>query len=109
LDELKQTVKLLGNVIGTKALNMDREVPYLQPMEQTVEIPVTIRGEERLFVAQVQAWRYGLRFLVDIDGNEVVLERDDAGEFRAIMPEGVAGKMPDKAVISAIIEVLEQL
>ena len=78
-------------------------------MEQTVEIPVTIRGEERIFSAQVHAWRYGLRFLVDIDGNEVVLERDDAGEFRAILPEGFTGEPPDKAVISAIIEVLQQL
>jgi hypothetical protein len=78
-------------------------------MEQTVEIPVTIRGEERIFVAQVQAWRYGLRFLVDIEGNEVVLERDDAGEFRAILPEGFAGRLPDKVVIGAIIEVLQQL
>ena len=53
-------------------------------MEQTVEIPVTVHDVERLFVARVQAWQYGLRFLVEIDGVEVVLERDDAGEFRAI-------------------------
>lgn len=78
-------------------------------MEQTVEIPVTIKGEERIFSAQVQAWQYGLRFLVDIDGNEIVLERDDAGEFRAILPEGFTGKLPDKAIISAIIEVLQKL
>lgn len=78
-------------------------------MEQTVEIPVTIRGEEHIFSAQVQAWQYGLRFLVDIDGNEIVLERDDAGEFRAILPESFTGKLPDKAIVSAIIEVLQQL
>ena len=78
-------------------------------MDQTVEIPVTIRGEERIFSARVQAWQYGLRFLVDLEGNEIVLERDDAGEFRAILPEGFSGKLPDKAIISAIIEVLQQL
>jgi hypothetical protein len=83
-------------------------MPYLQPMEQTVEIPVMIRGKECIFSAQVQAWRYGLRFLVNIDRNEVVLEWDDAGELRAILPEGFTGKPPDKAVISAIIEVLQQ-
>jgi hypothetical protein len=82
---------------------------YLSPMEQTVEIPVTIRGEERTFTAVVQAWRYGMRFLVDVGGVEVTLERDDAGEFRAMLPEGFAGKAPDKAVIGAIIEVLEAL
>jgi hypothetical protein len=78
-------------------------------MEQTVEIPVTIRGTERLFTARVQAWQYGLRFLVDIEGVEVVLERDDAGEFRAVLPEGFSGKLPDKTVIGGIIDVLQTL
>jgi len=81
----------------------------LAPMEQTVEIPVDIHGEERLFTARVQAWQYGLRFFVDVDGTEVTLERDDAGEFRAILPEAHTGKMPDKAVILAIIGVLQTL
>ena len=81
----------------------------LGPMEQIVEIPVEIRGVERTFSARVQAWRYGVRFLVDVDGVEVTLERDDAGEFRAILPEGFAGKMPDKEAIGAIIEVLNVL
>jgi hypothetical protein len=85
------------------------DIGYLRPMEQTVEIPVTIRGEERIFPAQVQAWRYGLRFLVDVDGVEMTLERDDSGEFRALLPEGFTGKPPHKEVIGAIIEVLQTL
>jgi len=78
-------------------------------MEQTVEIPVEIHGKERIFSAKVQAWRYGHRFLVDLDGVEVTLERDDAGEFRALLPEGFVGKPPDKTVIQSIIGVLESL
>jgi hypothetical protein len=78
-------------------------------MEQTIEIPVTVHGVDRVFAAEVQAWRYGLRFLVDVDGVQVVLERDDAGEFRAILPDGFSGKAPDKALVGAIIEVLESL
>jgi hypothetical protein len=78
-------------------------------MEQTVEIPVTVREAERVFTARVQAWQYGMRFLVDIDGVEVVFERDDAGEFRAILPEGFVGKVPDKEIIGEIIEVLQAL
>jgi hypothetical protein len=78
-------------------------------MEQTIEIPVTVRGMDRLFTARVQAWQYGMRFLVDIDGVEVVLERDDAGEFRAILPEGFTGKPPDKELIGAVIDVLQAL
>lgn len=78
-------------------------------MEQTVEIPVEIRGEERSYMARVQTWRYGLRWLVDVDSVDVTLERDDAGEFRAMLPEGFQGKAPDKEVIAAIIRVLEAL
>jgi hypothetical protein len=78
-------------------------------LEQTVEIPVTVSGIERLFTARVQAWRYGMRFLVDIDGVEVVVERDDAGEYRAILPEGFSGKLQDKAIIGGIIDVLQAL
>jgi hypothetical protein len=78
-------------------------------MEQEVEIPVMIRGEERLYMARVQAWQYGVRFFVDVDGVEVVVERDDAGEFRAILPEGFSGKGPEREVVAAIIEVLESI
>ena len=59
--------------------------------------------------SSMQAWQYGHRFLVDLNGVEVTLERDDAGEFRAILPEGFSGKTPDKAVINAIIQVLQAL
>lgn len=78
-------------------------------MEQMVEIPVEIDGAERVFAARIQAWRYGLRFWVDVDGAEILLERDDAGEFRAISPDGFDGKTPDKEMIRAIILVLETL
>lgn len=78
-------------------------------MEQTVEIPVEIHGKDQVFTARVQAWQYGLRLFVDVDGVEVIFERDDAGEFRAILPEGFAGKAPDKEVIAAIVEVLQKV
>ena len=78
-------------------------------MEQPIEIPVEIRGEDRVFPAKVQAWQYGLRFLVDVDGIELTLERDETGEFRAILPGGFSGKAPDKELIEAIIDVLQSL
>lgn len=76
-------------------------------MEEIVQIPVTVRGQERTFDARVQVWRYGLRFLVDVDGVEMIFERDDAGAFRAVLPEGAEGKVPDKDAIRAIVEVLD--
>ena len=78
-------------------------------MEQSVEIPVTVRSTERLFTARVQAWQYGLRFLVDIDGVEVGIEPDDAGEFRALLPQCYTDKLSDKAITGGIVDVLQAL
>ena len=78
-------------------------------MDELVEIPVTIRGEERTYPARVVASRYGVRFLVDVDGVEMNFERDDAGDYRALLPEGYTGKPPDAAVIGAIADVLQEL
>lgn len=78
-------------------------------MEQAIEIPVEIHGEERVYIGRIQAWQYGLRFIVDIDGIEVTMERDDAGEFRALLPDGHMEKVPDKIIVAAIIGVLENL
>jgi hypothetical protein len=78
-------------------------------MEQTVEIPVELHGVEQTFQARVQSWQYGLRFFIDVAGVEVTLERDDAGEFRALLPEAFTGKPPSQEIIVAIIAVLQSL
>jgi hypothetical protein len=78
-------------------------------MEETVQIPVTVRGVDREFSAKVQSWRYGMRFLVDLDDVQVIFERDDAGEFRAVLPEGFAGKAPDRDIVEGIAGVLNGL
>ena len=78
-------------------------------MEDVVQIPVEIGGLEREFEALVQSWRYGIRFIVDVDEVQVIFERDEAGEYRAVLPEGFNGKTPDRVVIEAIIRVLEVL
>jgi hypothetical protein len=74
-----------------------------------VTIPVEYRGEERSFDAEVQVWQYGHRFLVPVDGVDLVFERDDSGEYRAIVPEGHAGKLPDRGWVQAIAAVLDAL
>ena len=78
-------------------------------MEEAVQIPVTVRGVDLEFSAKVQAWRYGVRFLVDLDDVQVIFERDDAGAFRAVLPEGFTGKAPDRDVVEGIAGVLEGL
>lgn len=74
-----------------------------------VTIPVDYGGTERTFEAEVQVWQYGHRFLVPVDGVDLVFERDDSGEYRAILPEGFTGKLPDRGLVQAIVAVLDAL
>ena len=72
-------------------------------MDEVLAIPVSVRGEDREFAAQVQAWRYGAGFFVAVDRVEMVFERDDAGEFRAVLPEGFAGKPADWVLFRVLL------
>lgn len=81
----------------------------LADLEEEVHIPVSVGGKDREFLAKIQAWRYGMRFLVDVDGVEVIFERDDEGSFRAVLPEGFTGSGPDRASVEGIVQVLNSL
>jgi hypothetical protein len=76
-------------------------------MEEVVHIPVEYRGEELDFEARVQVWQYGHRFFVVVDEVELVFERDDAGQYRALVPEGYMGKLPEQGLVQAIAAVLD--
>ena len=78
-------------------------------MEETVHIPVDFNGVEREFEARVQVWQYGHRWFVMVEGVELVFEKDDAGQYRALAPEGYTGKLPDRALVQTIAEVLDEL
>jgi hypothetical protein len=78
-------------------------------MGEMVTIPVNYRGEEKVFEAEVQVWQYGHRFLVPVEGIDMIFERDDSGEYRAIVPEGFTGKLPDRELVQAIAAVLDDL
>ena len=78
-------------------------------MDTDITIPVEYKGEELNFDARVQVWQFGHRFFVPVDGVELVFERDDSGQYRALTPEGYTGKLPGRGVVQAIASVLDEL
>jgi hypothetical protein len=74
-----------------------------------VTIPVHYQGEEHNFEAELQVWQYGYRFLVAVEGLELVFERDDSGDYRAIAPAGYTGKLPARGLVEAIAAVLDAI
>lgn len=53
--------------------------------EEVLQIPVEWNGKEYEFSAWVQQWQCGWRFVVEIEGVMVNFEKDDAGEWRAVV------------------------
>jgi carbamate kinase len=78
-------------------------------MNESLELPVSIKGETHCFTASIQAYGYVYKLAVDIHGTEVVFEKDEQGDFRAILasPEG-SGKA-DAEIIKAILDTLASI
>lgn len=74
-------------------------------------IPVTYKGQDLDFPIQVVAAGFTTKFIVELPETDVVFEKDDAGEFRAVIPdlENYKGKLPDAALLQAIAEVLQEI
>ena len=57
-------------------------------MNESFELTVTLRGEERNFPAQWQPYGYTHRFTIDINGISVFFEPDEEGHYRALIEPG---------------------
>lgn len=76
----------------------------------TLEIPVTYKNKELSFKAHVVRFGYVSHIVVDLDGVQITIEKDEEGNYRAI---GDVEKMQDFKVdvglIKAVITVLQSL
>jgi hypothetical protein len=77
-------------------------------MAETLEIPVTYKHEELLFKAHVVRFGYVHHIMVDINGSNITIERDEEGSYRALGDESTIGKA-DVELVKEIVQVLESL
>jgi hypothetical protein len=66
-------------------------------MDEPFFIPCRYKGVDREFTATFQAFGYTFRFHVDVDGTDVIFERDEEGNIRAIIPLEPMGPTPGSA------------
>jgi hypothetical protein len=61
-------------------------------MAESIEIPVTFRGQELSFKAELQKLGYIYRIQVDVNGANVAFEREEEGSFKAFLNTYEASK-----------------
>lgn len=78
-------------------------------MDEPFVITVNYKGVEREFEARLQVFGYSHRFHVAVDGTEVLFERDEEGNYRALLQPEHTGKMPDTGLLQSIAEAIERI
>lgn len=80
-------------------------------MDYSLSLPVTYRGTEREFPLEIIPGRESSCFAVLVEDLPVLYERDDSGDFRAIIPnlEEVTTRLPDRDLLEAIGAVIQGL
>ena len=73
------------------------------------EVPVTYKGKELVFNARLASFTYGYKIYVDVNGVEVVFERDDESNLRVLLPEADSNPPVEKELIQSIVEVFNHL
>ncbi len=76
-------------------------------MEDTVQIPVTYKGKELEFDAQLLHLGYINKIQVDVNGVIVFLEKDDEGNYRAVLADMLNENKVDKELVKEIVQSLK--
>ena len=76
----------------------------------TLEIPVTYKNKEFFFQAHVVRFGHFNHIIVDLDGVQIAIERDEEGNYRALGDwEKIKDSKVEVDLIKEIIRVLESL
>lgn len=78
-------------------------------MDEPFFLPVTFKGIEQQFEALLKRRGYGAVLEINVHDALVIFERDEQGDWRAILPEDHTGKTPDVELLRAIGETIEQI
>mgnify|MGYP001569122990 CR=1 FL=1 len=84
--------------------------PELRGMQQEpLLLPVVYHQQAYEFPFRVQRFGYSYRIEVDMEGATVLFERDEEGNWRAVMgyEDLVAGKKVGKGLLEAVAGVLD--
>lgn len=67
------------------------------------------RGQERNYPVRKEVSAYSLRYIVEVEGVEVIFEQDEEGRYRALLPRGVSPQQLalSKELLGSVCDALE--
>jgi hypothetical protein len=73
-------------------------------MDESFDLPVNYKGTDRAYSSRLIIQGYTHKFAVLVEETEVIYERDEEGEYRAIIanPDTQTGKTPERGLLEAI-------
>jgi len=80
-------------------------------VEESFTITVLHKGAEKEITGRLRVSAYTHQFLFSIGDAEIILEKDDEGNFRALNPSALSdtGHQPDPSLVRALIEEMERI
>jgi len=79
-------------------------------MDEQFELPVQYKGQEFMLKASLSVIGYTHKFMVEVDGEEVIFEPDEERNYRAVVPYDDIGKTKDMdlELLKSIADAIEQ-
>jgi hypothetical protein len=80
-------------------------------VEESFTITVLYKGAEKEITGRLRVSAYTHQFLFTIGDAEIILEKDDEGNFRALNPSALSdpGHKTDPSLVRALIEEMEKI
>lgn len=78
-------------------------------MDHYFELPVIYKGEEQTFKGRLATFGYVYKFYIVADGQELVFEKDEEGQYRVFSENEKSAKNLDPELIQVMMATLNQL
>ncbi|MCT3897362.1 hypothetical protein HZQ13_04545 [Elizabethkingia anophelis] len=75
-------------------------------VEDYFNLPVEYNNEELIFKIRLITFKYGYKFYININEQELIFENDDEGDLRVIVPNNNSTSNIDKNLVGAVIKLL---
>lgn len=78
-------------------------------MDEEFNLPVTYRGQQQNFKTRLVKFRYMHKLEVEVEDGRIFIEKDNEGNYRAILANIESENKIDKGLIKAIVESLQEI